>query len=52
MLTLGSTLWMFAMLAGGVVDLEVRRRPRVAIVPTGTELIEPGEPLDHPAVFH
>lgn len=34
-----------ALLAGGVTDLSVRRRPAVAIIPTGSELIEPGEPL-------
>ncbi|HHX50711.1 MAG TPA: molybdopterin biosynthesis protein, partial [Clostridia bacterium] len=32
-------------LAGGVVEVEVWRRPRVAIIPTGTELVEPGTPL-------
>ncbi len=34
-----------AMLAGGHTDVRVRRRPRVAIVPTGTELVEPGSIL-------
>ena len=32
-----------AMLAAGLVDVEVARRPTVAIIPTGSELIEPGE---------
>jgi putative molybdopterin biosynthesis protein len=32
-----------AMLAGGVRTLAVRRRPRVAMLATGTEVIEPGE---------
>lgn len=29
------------LLAGGVTEVPVRRRPRVAILPTGTELVEP-----------
>lgn len=33
-----------ALLAAGVYEVAVRRRPRVAILPTGDELIEPGEP--------
>ena len=32
-----------AMLAAGLVDVEVARRPTVAIIATGSELIEPGE---------
>jgi putative molybdopterin biosynthesis protein len=31
--------------ASGSTHLEVRRRPRVAILPTGTELVEPGSEL-------
>ena len=34
-----------ALLSGGHTEIGVRRSPRVAIIPTGTELIEPGEPL-------
>jgi len=34
-----------ALLAGGHTDILVRRRPRVAIIPTGSELIEPGSAL-------
>jgi len=34
-----------AMLAGGYKEISVRRRPRVVIIPTGTELVEPGEKL-------
>ncbi len=30
-----------AMLASGHVDISVRKRPKVAIIPTGTEIIEP-----------
>ncbi len=33
------------MLAGGLVDVEVRRRPKVAVIPTGTEIVEPGAEL-------
>jgi putative molybdopterin biosynthesis protein len=31
-----------ALLAAGVVEVPVRRRPRVAIIPTGSEIVEPG----------
>ncbi len=31
--------------ASGATELEVRRRPRVAILPTGSEIIAPGTPL-------
>src|SRR4030043_181632 len=34
-----------AMLAGGHIEVMVRRRPRVAIIPTGTEIVEPGTDL-------
>ena len=34
-----------AMLSGGHTEIKVRRRPRVAVIPTGSELVEPGEPL-------
>lgn len=34
-----------AMLAGGITKIFVRRRPKVVIIPTGTELIEPGTGL-------
>lgn len=34
-----------ALLAGGVNEVEVYSRPRVALIPTGTELVEPGEEL-------
>ncbi|KKM70570.1 hypothetical protein LCGC14_1439390 [marine sediment metagenome] len=36
---------MGAMLAGGVTEVMVRRRPRVAVIPTGTEIVEPGAEL-------
>jgi len=34
-----------AMLSGGHVGIEVRRKPVVVIIPTGGELVEPGQPL-------
>ncbi len=40
-----------AMLSGGHTEISVRRRPRVAIIPTGTELIEPGEPLEKGSII-
>ena len=33
---------MAAMIAGGHTEVSVRRRPVVSIIPTGTELVEPG----------
>jgi len=35
-----------ALLSGGINAVKVIRRPRVAILPTGTEIIEPGEPME------
>lgn len=35
-----------AMLAGGITELEVVKKPRVGIIPTGTEIIEPDEPFE------
>ena len=34
-----------ALLAAGVTEVEVRRRPRVVIIPTGNELVAPGSQL-------
>ncbi len=34
-----------AMLASGILDVMVRRRPKVVIIPTGTEVVEPGSDL-------
>ncbi len=34
-----------AMLSGGIAELEVVKKPRVGLIPTGTEIIEPDEPL-------
>jgi putative molybdopterin biosynthesis protein len=34
-----------AMLAGGVNCFKVYKKPKVGLIPTGTEIIEPGEPL-------
>jgi molybdopterin molybdotransferase/putative molybdopterin biosynthesis protein len=36
---------MAAMLASGHTGVTVRRRPKVAVIPTGTELVEPGSEL-------
>ena len=35
-----------AMAAAGLTEVEVRREPLVTIIPTGTELVRPGEPLE------
>ncbi|MBV9121125.1 MAG: molybdopterin biosynthesis protein, partial [Chloroflexi bacterium] len=34
-----------AVAAAGIVELPLRRRPAVTIIPTGTELVEPGAPV-------
>jgi putative molybdopterin biosynthesis protein len=34
-----------ALLAGGLTEIRVRRRPRIAIIPTGDEIVEPGTRL-------
>ncbi len=34
-----------AVVAAGHTTIKARRRPRVAVLPTGTELVEPGTPL-------
>ncbi|MBI5204851.1 MAG: molybdopterin biosynthesis protein [Nitrospirae bacterium] len=34
-----------AMLAGGHVEINIRKRPKVVIIPTGTEIVEPGSDL-------
>jgi putative molybdopterin biosynthesis protein len=34
-----------AMLAGGHIDVKVRRKPKVIIIPTGDEIVEPGSEL-------
>lgn len=36
---------MGALLAGGHLEVRVRRRPRVAVIPTGSEIVEPGSEL-------
>ena len=40
-----------ALLAGGLVTAAVRRRPRVAIIPTGSELVEPGQKLERGSII-
>lgn len=34
-----------AMIASGHTEVQVRRKPRVVIIPTGSEIVEPGSPL-------
>jgi putative molybdopterin biosynthesis protein len=34
-----------AVISGGHIQIDVRQRPRVAIIPTGTEIVEPGSEL-------
>lgn len=34
-----------AMLCGGILEIEVVKRPRIGIIPTGTEIIEPEEKI-------
>jgi putative molybdopterin biosynthesis protein len=36
---------MGALLAGGVWEVQVRKRPRIRVIPTGSELVEPGSGL-------
>ena len=40
-----------ALAAAGVAEVAVHRRPRVAILTTGTELVPPGQPLGHGQVY-
>jgi putative molybdopterin biosynthesis protein len=40
-----------AMLGSGHTEVVVRRKPKVAIVPTGTELVEPGEALQKGSII-
>ena len=35
-----------SLLAGGVWDIDVREKPRITVVPTGSELIEPGSSVE------
>jgi len=34
-----------AMLSGGIEEIEVYQRPKIGIIPTGTEIVEPGTPM-------
>lgn len=34
-----------ALLAGGLTEINVFRKPHIGVIPTGTELIEPGDPM-------
>ena len=40
-----------ALAAGGLVEVSAARRPRVVVLPTGTELRRPGEPLGPGEVY-
>src|SRR5581483_10908156 len=40
-----------ALAAAGVAELSCARRPRVAVLTTGTELREPGEPLEPGQIY-
>ncbi len=40
-----------ALAAAGLAVVECARRPRVAVLPTGTELVRPGEPLEPGQVY-
>ncbi|MBA1335175.1 MAG: Molybdopterin molybdenumtransferase / Periplasmic molybdate-binding domain [Firmicutes bacterium] len=40
-----------AMLAGGVNTIKVVAKPRIAIIPTGTELVVPGQPLEEGSII-
>ncbi len=39
-----------AMLASGHLEIKVRRKPKLAVIPTGTEIIEPERVRDRPPV--
>lgn len=36
---------MGALLAGGILEVEVFKKPKVVVIPTGSELVQPGTPL-------
>ncbi len=40
-----------AMLSGGITKVKVFKKPRVAIIPTGTEIIEPGEKMEEDSII-
>jgi molybdopterin molybdotransferase len=40
-----------ALAAAGIADVVCSRRPRVAVLATGSELRQPGEPLDHGQIY-
>lgn len=40
-----------AMLSGGITHIQVFKKPRVAIIPTGTEIIEPGKEMQEGSII-
>jgi len=42
---------MGALLAGGICDIHVRRRPRIRVIPTGSELVLPGSSLNKGSII-
>ncbi len=37
---------MGALLAGGIWEVDVREKPKITIIPTGSEVVDPGSPLE------
>lgn len=40
-----------ALLAGGLVNINVRQRPSIAVIPTGSELVQPGDELERGSII-
>ena len=39
------------LLSGGITQITVRKRPRVAVIPTGTEIVEPGGAINEDSII-
>ncbi len=39
------------LLSGGIVEVKVLKRPRVGILPTGTEIVEPDQPIEEGSIL-
>ena len=39
------------LLSGGITQITIRKRPKVAIIPTGTELVEPGSEIQEGSII-